>query len=97
MNKVIILGKIIDIQYKLVDVGKIYAIAFINLKLNKSENAIKIMCKNDIADNIYRKFINGMEILIEGNLQMTKKGIIVNANYVEKVFEKYGEMDKKPI
>ncbi len=86
MNKVIISGKIIDIQYKLVDAGKVYAIAFINLKLEKSKEPIKIICKNDMADNIFRKYINGMELVIEGSLQKTKKGIIVNAKYTEEVY-----------
>lgn len=37
MNKVYIMGKIKSIKYGLVDKGKIYAIAILNLKVKKSK------------------------------------------------------------
>lgn len=94
MNKVIIAGTICNQTYKLVDKGKVYAIIFIKLKVEKVKEEIEIIAKNNIADFMYRTYKIGDKILIEGYLQKTKEGLIVVVNNVEKID---GKVDKKPV
>ena len=94
MNKVIIAGTIRNQTYKLVDKGKVYAIIFIKLKVEKVKEEIEIIAKNNIADFMYRTYKIGDKILIEGYLQKTKEGLIVVVNNVEKID---GKVDKKPV
>ena len=94
MNKVIIAGTIRNQTYKLVDKGKVYAIIFIKLKVEKVKEEIEIIAKNNIADFMYRTYKIGYKILIEGYLQKTKEGLIVVVNNVEKID---GKVDKKPV
>lgn len=94
MNKVIIAGTIRNQTYKLVDKGKVYAIIFIKLKVEKIKEEIEIIAKNNIADFMYRTYKIEDKILIEGYLQKTKEGLIVVVNNVEKID---GKVDKKPV
>lgn len=94
MNKVIIAGTICNQTYKLVDKGKVYAIIFIKLKVEKVKEEIEIIAKNNIADFMYRTYKIGDKILIEGYLQKTKERLIVVVNNVEKID---GKVDKKPV
>ena len=73
MNRIIISGCIKNIDYRLVDKGKVYAILFIELQNEKSEENIQVIAKNGMADFIYRKFEIESNILIEGYIQKTRK------------------------
>lgn len=50
MNRIIISGCIKNIDYRLVDKGKVYAILFIELQNEKSEANIQVIAKNGMAD-----------------------------------------------
>ena len=89
MNRIIISGCIKNIDYRLVDKGKVYAILFIELQNEKSEANIQVIAKNGMADLIYRKFEIESNILIEGYIQNLIV-VIRNAEELEN-----GEMDKK--
>ncbi len=88
MNKIIVSGIINNIEYKLVDKGKVYAIVFIKLEVRKVSENILIISKNNKADEFYRNYIIGDEILIEGYLRKTKKDIIIVARDFEKIENK---------
>ena len=75
------------------ELGKVYAILFIELQNEKSEANIQVIAKNGMADLIYRKFEIESNILIEGYIQKTQKNLIVVIRNVEKL--ENGEMDKK--
>ena len=49
MNRIIISGCIKNIDYRLVDKGKVYAILFIELQNEKSEENIQVIAKNGIV------------------------------------------------
>ena len=91
MNRIIISGCIKNIDYRLVDKGKVYAILFIELQ--KSEANIQVIAKNGMADLIYRKFEIESNILIEGYIQKTRKNLIVVIRNAEEL--ENGKMDKK--
>lgn len=103
MNLVIISGKIIKINYKIVDTGNVYAIAFIELKIDEKKDVIQIIAKNDRADEVFRKFNVEDRILVQGYLQYTKYGILIIANNIDKINFNIkveninGKMDKKSI
>ena len=91
MNRIIISGCIKNIDYRLVDKVKVYAILFIELQNEKSEANIQVIAKNGMADLIYRKF--EIDILIEGYIQKTRKNLIVVIRNAEEL--ENGKMDKK--
>lgn len=93
MNRIIISGCIKNIDYRLVDKGKVYAISFIELQNEKSKENLQVIAKNGMADLIYRKFEIESNILIEGYIQKTRKNLMVIIRSVEKL--ENGEMDKK--
>ena len=93
MNRIIISGRIKNIDYRLVDKGKVYAISFIELQNEKSKENLQVIAKNGMADLIYRKFEIESNILIEGYIQKTRKNLMVIIRSVEKL--ENGEMDKK--
>ena len=93
MNRIIISGCIKNIDYRLVDKGKVYAISFIELQNEKSQENLQVIAKNGMADLIYRKFEIESNILIEGYIQKTRKNLMVIIRSVEKL--ENGEMDKK--
>ena len=45
MNLVIILGEILNIEYKIIDKGKVYAIAFSEIKIEMEKTKIKVIFK----------------------------------------------------
>ena len=75
MNKVYIMGKIKSIKYGLVDKGKIYAIAILNLKVKKSKNYITVICKNENADFVYRFANVNYNIVLDGTLRQVNNSI----------------------
>lgn len=81
MNEVFLMGSILSIEYNLIDRGKIYAIAFVNLKVNK--NVIKLISKNSMADYIYSHIQEKDKVIIRGCLMDTKKGLYVNIETIE--------------
>lgn len=83
MNLVIIFGEILSIEYKIIDKGKIYAIAFSEIKIEMEKTKIRVIFKNDIADEIFRNKKKGDKILIKGKLQNTKNGLYVIAKNIE--------------
>lgn len=85
MNLVILTGKISNIKYGLVDKGKIYSIAFIDIEVLKSKMPIQIICKNNEADYVYRNMNNGTNIILEGTIHQIKEKIIVFARKTEKI------------
>ena len=93
MNRIIISGCIKNIDYRLFDKGKVYAILFIELQNEKSEANIQVIAKNGMADLIYRKFEIESNILIEGYIQKTRKNLIVVIRNAEEL--ENGKMDKK--
>lgn len=103
MNLVIILGEILNIEYKIIDKGKVYAIAFSEIKIEMEKTKIKVIFKNDMADEIFRNKKMGDKILIKGRLQNTKNGLYIIAKNIEetnfnvKIKNKNGKMDKKSI
>lgn len=54
MNKIIIDGKIVNINYNLVSSGKIFSIAFVSLKIIDNF-PIKIIFINQLADKILKE------------------------------------------
>ena len=78
MNEVFLLGTIIKIKYNIVDRGKIYAIAFIDLETENEKDIIKLICKNSKADYVYVNMEEGNKIFVKGSLmkahKMSKKG-----------------------
>lgn len=78
MNQVIVTGKVIDIDYKLVDKGKIYGIASIKLKIGRT-NCIKVVFLNELADSIYRESPTQHSILVMGYLREIKEKIVIIA------------------
>ena len=85
MNRAIISGKINDIEYKLVDKGKIYALIIIKLEVEKCEKNILIIGKNKLADDIYRKYHIYDNIIINGYLKKTKDDVIIILKDIEKM------------
>lgn len=84
MNLVILSGKISNIKYGLVDRGKIYSIAFLDVKVLKSEMPIQIICKNNEADYVYRNMNIGTNVILEGKIHETKEKFLV---FVKKIKE----------
>lgn len=99
MNKFYIMGKIKSIKYGLVDKGKIYAIAILNLKVKKSKNYITVICKNENADFVYRFANVNYNIVLDGTLRQVNNSCVVLAKNIETIFggDKNGEMDKKSV
>lgn len=100
MNKIIIAGKIIDIDYKLVDKGKIFGISFSRIKI-ENESEIKVIFINDLADQILRDYNINDNIVVDGFLRAEKGKLFIIANeIIEWNFNKYfrkknGKVDKK--
>lgn len=75
MNKVILSGKILEITYKLVDRGKVYGIAFVNIE--ERENTIQLILVNSLADKMYREFKIGDYIFVEGRIMKSRTNLVV--------------------
>lgn len=103
MNLVIISGKIIKIEYKIIDKGKVYAMAFIKMENDTTRDIIQLIAKNDNADEVFRKFNVGDRVLVQGHLQSIKNGIVVIVKNIDKIDfnveikNKNGKMDKKSV
>lgn len=82
INEAMVSGRIQKITYGLVDTGKIYSLAIIKLEIEKCNEAIKVIVKNDLADNIYRKNAVGDIVLVHGHLRKAKKELYIFATQI---------------
>ncbi len=93
MNKIIIDGKIVNINYNLVSSGKIFSIAFVSLKIIDNF-PIKIIFINQLADKILKEYKINDLVLIEGKLR-AKEEMFIIANEIEKLDYKIKRLGNK--
>lgn len=105
LNRVFLDGKIIFLDYRLVDRGPIYAMIFmkieastmeedvVNGKKRVSKKILNVVARDYIADYIFQHFKVGRFVNIFGHLRQVKRGYVTVVEDIEWIKKDYYIID----